>query len=51
MRVYKVLGMPTTVFIDSKGEIFRKWGGVLNNEVLTRLTDEMVGLEPSTSSN
>ena len=51
MRVYKVLGMPTTVFIDSKGEIFRKWGGVLNNEVLTRVTNEMVGLEPSTSSN
>lgn len=45
MRDYKVLGMPTTVFIDSKGEIFRHWGGVLNNETLTRITNEMLEAE------
>jgi thiol-disulfide isomerase/thioredoxin len=45
MRVYKVLGMPTTVFIDSQGEVFRHWGGVLNNETLTRITNEMIEAE------
>lgn len=45
MRNYKVLGMPTTVFIDSKGEVFRHWGGVLNNETLTRITNEMLKAE------
>lgn len=45
MRDYKILGMPTTIFIDSKGETFRHWGGVLNNDVLTRVTDEMLELE------
>jgi len=50
MRDYKILGMPTTVFIDSKGELFRKWGGVLNNDVLTRVTNEMVASESGTSS-
>jgi thiol-disulfide isomerase/thioredoxin len=45
MRDYKVLGMPTTVFIDSKGEVFRHWGGVLNNETLTRITNEMLEAE------
>ncbi len=47
MRDYKILGMPTTVFIDSKGETFRHWGGVLNNDVLTRVTDEMLEAETS----
>ena len=45
MRNYKVLGMPTTVFIDSKGEVSRHWGGVLNNETLTRITNEMLKAE------
>jgi len=45
MRDYKVLGMPTTVFIDSNGEVFRHWGGVLNNEALTRITNEMLEAE------
>jgi thiol-disulfide isomerase/thioredoxin len=42
MRDYKILGMPTTVFIDSKGEVFRRWGGVLNNATLTKITNEMI---------
>ena len=24
---FRVLALPTTIFIDSKGEIFRTWGG------------------------
>ena len=37
--------MPTTVFINSKGEVFRKWGGFLNQEVLTDVSNEMLALE------
>ncbi len=42
VRQYKVLSMPTTVFINSQGEIFRKWGGALNRDVLTKVTTEML---------
>ena len=47
MRDYKILGMPTTVFIDTKGEIFRHWDGVLNNEILNKITDETLAEEPT----
>jgi len=50
MRNFKVLGMPTTVFIDSKGGIFRTWTGALNRDVLTRVTNEMMQLESSPST-
>ncbi len=50
MRDYKILGMPTTVFIDSKGEVFRHWGGVLDNAVLTRITNEMIEMESGASN-
>jgi len=39
---YKVLGMPTTVFIDAQGKIFSKWTGALNLEVLEEKTIEML---------
>jgi thiol-disulfide isomerase/thioredoxin len=44
---YGVLTMPTTVFIDSQGEIFRKWSGVLNKDKLVEITDEMLAQEPN----
>ena len=50
MRSFKVLGMPTTVFIDSKGGIFRTWTGALNRDVLSRVTNEMMELESSPST-
>ena len=50
MRSYKVLGMPTTVFIDSKGVVFRTWTGALNRETLTRVTNEMMESESSPST-
>lgn len=31
---YSILGMPTTVFIDAEGRIFKSWTGALNQEVL-----------------
>ena len=39
---YEVLGMPTTVFIDAQGEIFSKWTGALNDEILEKKTLEML---------
>ena len=39
---YKVLTMPTTVFIDSGGQVFRTWNGVLDRETLAEVTDEML---------
>jgi thiol-disulfide isomerase/thioredoxin len=42
---YEVLAMPTTFFINSKGEIFRKWGGLLTLGVLSDVTNEMLALE------
>ena len=45
MRNNKVREMPMTVFTDSKGEVVPHWGGVLNNETLTRITNEMLKAE------
>ena len=42
MRNFRVLGMPTTVFVDSKGETFRSWTGALNQKTLSEITDEML---------
>ena len=42
VKDYKVLGMPTTVFIDAQGEIFNKWTGALNAEILEEKTLEML---------
>ena len=43
LRKYKVFGMPTTIFIDSDGEIFKNWGGALTSGVLRDQTNEMLG--------
>ena len=42
IRDYKVLGMPTTIFIDRDGKIFNKWTGALNGAVLEEKTLEML---------
>ena len=42
IRDYEVLGMPTTIFIDAQGQIFKKWTGALNREVLEEITLEML---------
>jgi thiol-disulfide isomerase/thioredoxin len=46
MQDYAVLSMPTTVFITSEGEVFRKWSGALNRQSLTAITNEMLEEEP-----
>lgn len=45
VRRYEVLSMPTTFFINSKGEIFKKWNGALNREILTEQTTELLNQE------
>jgi thiol-disulfide isomerase/thioredoxin len=42
MKDYQVLTMPTTVFVDANGKIFRKWSGVLDQATLTKITEEML---------
>lgn len=39
---YRILGMPTTIFIDIDGNIFNKWTGALNGSVLEEKTLEML---------
>ena len=39
---YRVLGMPTTIFIDIDGNIFNKWTGALNVSILEEKTLEML---------
>ena len=50
MRKYEVLGMPTTVFIDSNGEIFENWTGALNRNTLKQITDAMLEAEARPAS-
>ena len=42
IKNYKVLGMPTTVFIDADGEIAKTWTGALNESVLIKQTDALL---------
>ncbi len=42
MKNFQVFGMPTTVFVDSEGEVFRSWTGALNLKTLSEITDEML---------
>ena len=42
IRDYKILGMPTTIFIDANGAIFDSWTGALNGEILEQKTLEML---------
>ncbi len=47
---YKVLTMPTTVFIDSDGQVFRTWNGVLDRKTLVEVTEDMLQSEPGEGS-
>ena len=39
---HRVLGLPTTIFVDADGGLHRKWDGVLNKAKLSELADEML---------
>ena len=42
IKEYRVLGMPSTIFIDANGEVFHTWTGPLNEETLKQKTLEML---------
>ena len=42
---YGVLAMPTTVFIDRNGTIFKKWVGALDRDTATRVINRMLNQE------
>ena len=42
---YGIWAMPTTVFIDAAGRVFRIWTGALDLSQLTQLTEAMLGDE------
>ncbi len=50
MREYAVISMPTTVFINSKGEVFQSWPGVITRDILASLTDSMANAEDRSES-
>ena len=41
-RNYNVLGMPTTVFLNPDGTVFRTWNGILTKEQLNDRADELL---------
>ena len=47
IKMYEVFNMPTTFFLNSKGEIYRKWTGVINKKSLIEVSDEMIAAENS----
>lgn len=42
VQKYKVLGMPTTVFLRPDGRVHRTWSGLLNEQKLTELANELL---------
>jgi len=41
VRSYRVVGMPTTLFINSDGSLLRSWTGLLNEEKLNEFIDQL----------
>ena len=48
---YGIWAMPTTVFIDGAGRVFRIWTGALDLAQATRVTNAMLGEQPGPSSD
>jgi hypothetical protein len=42
MQEYSVLGMPTTVFITSQGEVVNTWSGLLTKEKMEELVGDLM---------
>jgi thiol-disulfide isomerase/thioredoxin len=42
LEAYQVLGMPSTYFITPQGEIVQSWAGLLNEEKMSELVDELL---------
>ena len=44
VRDYEILSMPTTVFIAADGSVFRTWSGLLTEEKLNEIIDELIAV-------
>jgi thiol-disulfide isomerase/thioredoxin len=42
VRDFRVVGMPTTFFINADGSLLRVWSGLLNEEKINEFIDEML---------
>ncbi len=42
VRKYEVLGMPTTVFLNPDGTVFRNWNGILTKEQLNDRAEDLL---------
>jgi len=42
IKKYRILGMPTTIFIDANGVVFKDWRGALNADVLRAQANAML---------
>ena len=49
VRGFEVFSMPTTFFIAADGSVMRKWSGILDEENLNDLIDELLGGAPVAS--
>ena len=49
VRGFEVFSMPTTFFIGADGSVTRKWSGILDEEKLNDLIDELLGGAPVAS--
>lgn len=47
VRDYSILGMPTTYFITPDGQVHETWTGLLTEEKLTELVDDLVAASNS----
>ena len=42
IQTYKVLGLPTTFFINNKREITRSWTGMIHKDMLVELIEDLI---------
>ena len=49
VRGFEVFSMPTTFFIAADGSVMRKWSGILDEDKLNDLIDELLGGAPAAS--
>ena len=50
-REFEIVGMPTTVFIRADGSVARKWSGILTEDKLNELVDELTGAASAESAS
>lgn len=43
VRDYRVLGMPTTVFVHRNGTVMRTWTGAITGDKIREITQELIG--------